>query len=126
LGKIADIPTDERARERAEKLIANAGHQKTHSAPLGEMVFRKPRLSGYLYFLLFFGVFCMALYGLIYNWTSLHTAARPLTGFSVGIGMFLSLIPLGLAVRQLRYTVRISDDELTITDLTTRTEIADA
>jgi hypothetical protein len=111
---------DERVRERAEKLIAKAGHQKTHSAPLGEMVFRKPRLSGYLILLLFFWVFCIALYGLIYNWISLHTAARPVTGFSAGMVLLASLALLAMAVRQFRYSACVSDDELTITDLTTR------
>jgi hypothetical protein len=111
---------DKSARDSAQKLIANAGHHKTDSAGSGEVLFRKARLPGYLLLLLFLCVFGIAAYSLIYNWGSLHTAARPLTGFSASMGILISLLPLAMAIRELRYTVRVSEDELVISDLTTK------
>jgi hypothetical protein len=111
---------DRGVRTDAEKLIAEAGHGATRSAPNGDVVFRKPRLFGYLFFLLFLLILCAALYGLWFNLGSLNSAGLPFTGVSAGIVILISLIPLAMAVRQWRYTVRVSDNELAISTFTTK------
>jgi hypothetical protein len=113
---------DKGVRRDAAKLIADAGQSTiARSALNGEVVFRKPRLFGFLFFLLFLLILCAALDGLRFNLGSLNSAGRPFTGFSAGIGILISLVPLAMAVRQWRYTVRVSDNELAISTFTTRT-----
>lgn len=109
---------DRNVRRDADKLVADALHS---SAPSGEVVFRKSRLFGFLLFMLFLLFLGAALYGLRFNLGSLNSADRPFTGFSAGIVILISLIPLAMAVWQWRYTVRVSDDELAISTFTTRT-----
>jgi hypothetical protein len=105
----------------AEKLIADAGHRTTRSAPSGEVIFRKPKLFGLLLFILFLLFLCATLYGLRFNLGSMNRAGRPFTGFSAGIGILISLVPLAMAFWQWKYRVRVSDKELAISSFTTRT-----
>ena len=112
---------DRGVRRDAEKLIADAGHSATGPAGSGEHVFRKSRLLGFLFFLLFLLILSAALYGLWFNLGSLNKAGRPFTGFSAGIEVLISLVPLALAVWQWRYAVRVSDKDLAISSFTTRT-----
>jgi hypothetical protein len=112
---------DRGVRRDAAKLIADAGHSATGSALNKEFVFRKPRLFGFLFFLLFLLILGAALYGLRFNLGSLNRAGRPFTEFSAGIEILISLVPLAIAVRQWKYTVCVSDKELAIATFTTRT-----
>jgi hypothetical protein len=61
----------------------------------GEIVFRKPRMLG---------------------WWSLHTPAGRLKGLLSGFLVLIALSPLFRGINELRYTVRISPDVLTIAD----------
>lgn len=112
---------DSGVRRDAERLIAEAGRAAIRAAPSGEVVFRKPRLFGFVLFVLFLLFLCVALYGLRFNLGSLNGAGRPFTSFSAAVVILISLVPLVMAVRQWRYTVRLSDDELTISAFITRT-----
>jgi len=112
---------DRRVRRDAEKLIADAGHSAFGSSRGEDVVFRKSRLFGFLLFLLFLLILSAALYGLRFELGSLNKAGRPFTGFSAGIEILISLVPLALAVWQWRYAVRVSDKELVISSFTTRT-----
>lgn len=111
---------DRGVRRDAEKLIAGAEHSATGPARSGEHVFRKSKRLGFLFFLLFLLILCAAIYGLRFNLGSLNRAGRPFTGFSAGIEILISLVPLALAVWQWTYTVRVTDNELAISSLTTR------
>lgn len=112
---------DRSVRKDAEKLIADAGHSAIRTACNAEVVFRKPRLFGFLLFMLFLLFLSAALYGLRFNFGSMKSAGLPFTGFSAGIAILLSLVPLAMAVWQWRYSVRVSDKELAISTFTTRT-----
>jgi hypothetical protein len=49
------------------------------------------------------------------------SAGRPFTGLAAGIEILISLVPLAMAVWQWKYSLRLSDKELTISTFTTRT-----
>lgn len=122
LGSVMYVAQRNRSvRRDAEKLIAGAGHSTTRSATNGEVVFRKPRLFGFLLFMLFLLFLCAALYGLRFEFGSMNSAGLPFTGVSAGIGILISLVPLAMAVWQWKYSVRVSDKELAISTFTTRT-----
>lgn len=110
---------DKGVRRDAAKVIADAGRIGTDSRLSGEVVFRKPRLFGFLFFLLFLLIISAALYGLRFNSGSLNSAGRPFTGLSAGLVILISLIPLAMAIRQWKYTVRVSDRELAISTFAT-------
>jgi hypothetical protein len=71
--------------------------------------------------ILFFVAMCwLAAYSLIHNWDSLHTTAGRQKGFLAGFLVLIASSPLIRGIRDLRYTARISPDELIISDRTTR------
>jgi hypothetical protein len=112
---------EEKLRASAQRLIDEAAQGKLHSAPSGEVVFRKPKFPGYVFLVLFVVVFLVVRISLIYSDNAFYTAVRPMTATQVSQLVLLSLLPLSFAIRQFRYRVRVSQDELTISDLTTKT-----
>jgi hypothetical protein len=72
---------DRGVRRDAEKLIAGAGHSATGPARSGEHVFRKSKLRGFLFFLLFLLILCAAIYSLRFNLDSLNRVGRSFSGF---------------------------------------------
>jgi hypothetical protein len=99
----------EKVRAKAQELIANP----VRLPPGGEREFRKPKLFGYMLILFFIGILCMAAYSVIHSPGLLRV---------VGAGMvvLLAIGALVMGIRSLRYCVRVSNDELTISDFTTR------
>jgi len=108
------VKSEQRTIDSAQKLIADPGH-----LPSGQVVFRKPRLTGYLLSLVSFLVLFAVLTSLIYGSGSLHFAVRPL-GLSTGLAILISLVPIIMVVKEFRYTIRVTDDELVISDFTTK------
>jgi hypothetical protein len=86
----------------------------------GEIVFRKPRVLGYTLIVFFVAMCCMAAYSLIHSGDSLHTTAARQKGFLAGFLVLIASSPLIRGIRDLRYTVRVSPDEVIISDRTTR------
>jgi len=99
----------EKVRAKAQEMIANP----VRLPPGGERVFRRPRLFGYMLILLFIGILGMAAYSVIHSPGLLRIV-------SAGIVVLLAISPLVMGIRSLRYSVRVSNDELTISDLTTK------
>ena len=97
--------------QRAQELIANPPQLPAS----GDLVFHKPELSGYMLILLFISIFGMATYSVIHSRGLLH-----IEGLRAGIVVLITLYPLAMGIRSLRYTVRVSPDELTIFDLAIR------
>ena len=98
--------------ESAQRLIANP---ERHMPPGGDVVFRKPRLSGLMLILLFLWILGLAVYSVVHSRGLLH-----IEGIRAGIVVLIGLYPLAMGIRSLRYKVRVSNDELTISDLTSR------
>jgi hypothetical protein len=99
----------EKVRAKAQELIANP----VRLPPGGERVFRKPKLSGYMLILLFICILGMAAYSVIRSQGLLRIEGA-------GIVVLLAIAPLVMGIRSLRYSVRVSNVELTISDLTTK------
>jgi hypothetical protein len=106
---VLSVRDAEKVRAKAQELIANP----VRLPPGGERVFRKPKLFGYMLILFFIGILGMATYSVIHS-TGL---AR---GVGAGVVVLLAISPLVMGIRSLRYSVRVSNDELTISDLTTK------
>jgi len=85
-----------------------------------EIVFRKPRALGGMLILSFVVICCLATYSLIHNWGSMHTTLDRLKGFFAGVLVLIAVDPLIRGIRDLRYRVRVSTDELVISDRTTK------
>jgi hypothetical protein len=99
----------EKVRAKAQELIANP----VLLPPGGERVFRKPKLFGYMLILLFIFILGMAAYSVIHSPGLLRIV-------STGVVVLVAVSPLVMGIRSLRYSVRVSNDELTISDLTTK------
>lgn len=100
----------EKVRAQAQGLIANP----VRLPPGGERVFRKPKLFGFMLILLFIGILGMAAY-------SVSHSPGVLRIVSAGIVVLLAISPLVMGIRSLRYSVRVSNNELTISDFSTKT-----
>jgi hypothetical protein len=112
---------DMRVRRNAEKLIEDAGHNADDSTLDGDVIFRKTRVSGFLFFLFFLLILSAAIYGLKFDLGSLNRAGKPFTALSAYIEILFSAVPLAIAVRQWIYKVSVSDRGLAISAFTTRT-----
>jgi hypothetical protein len=106
---VLSVRDAEKVRAKAQELIANP----VRLPPGGERVFRKPKLFGYMLILFFIGILGMATYSVIHS-TGL------VRGLGAGVVVLLAISPLVMGVRSLRYSVRVSNNELTISDLTTK------
>jgi hypothetical protein len=102
---------DQLSVQRAQALIANPPKMPDR----GEIVFRKPKAAGYMLILLFIFILCLATYSVVHSPGLLH-----IEGIRAGIVVLIGLYPLAMGIRSLRYEVRVSNDELTMSDLTTR------
>jgi hypothetical protein len=91
----------------------------------GNVIFRKTRVSGFLFFLFFLLILSAAIYGLKFDLGSLNRAGKPFTAVSAYIEMLISAVPLAIAVRQWIYKVSVSDRGLAISAFTTRTVVFD-
>ena len=100
----------EKVRAKAQELIANP----VRLPPGGERVFRKPKLFGFMLILLFIGILGMAAYSVSHS----PGLSRIV---SAGIVVLLAISPLVIGIRSLRYSVRVSNNELTISNFTTKT-----
>lgn len=100
-----------KAQRLQEELIANP----PQLPPNGEMVFRKPKLFGYMLIFLFVGICAMAVYGVIHSGGVLN-----ITGLRAATVILIGLYPLAMGIRSLRYAVRVSTDELILSDSTTK------
>jgi hypothetical protein len=106
---VLSVRDAEKVRAKAQELIANP----VRLPPGGERVFRKPKLFGYMLILFFIGILGMAAYSVIHS-----TGLVRVVG--AGVVVLLAISPLVMGIRSLRYSVRVSNDELTISDLTTK------
>jgi hypothetical protein len=108
------VKGEQRTIDSAQKLIANPEHLQS-----GQVTFRKHRLAGYLLSLVSLLVLFAVLTSLIYSSGSFHFAVRPL-GFSTGLVILILLVPIIMTVKEFRYTICVTDDELVISDFTTK------
>jgi hypothetical protein len=99
----------EKVRAKAQELLASP----VRLPPGAERVFRKPKLFGYMLILLFIFILGMAAYSVSHSRSLLRIEGA-------GIVVLLAISPLVMGIRSLRYSVRVSNDELTISDLTTK------
>jgi hypothetical protein len=104
----------QKTMDTAQRLIENPAHDSG-----GEIVFHKPRATGYTLILFFVAMCCLAAYGLIYNWRSLQTAAGLQKGSFAVFLVLVALSPLIRGIKDSSYAVRISPDELIIPNRTT-------
>jgi hypothetical protein len=102
---------DQLTVQRAQELIANPPKLPAS----GEMIFRKPKLAGYMLILLFVFVAGMATYSVIHG-----RGLLDIERLRAGIIVLIALYPLAMGIRSLRYKVRVSNDELIISDLATK------
>jgi hypothetical protein len=109
---VRDAQRQHRKAERSqEELIAKPPQLPRN----GELVFRKPKLFGYALIFLFVSFCAMAVYSVIHNGRVLNIA-----GLRAGTVVLIGLYPLAIGMRSLRYAVRVSTDELLISDFTTK------
>ena len=85
-----------------------------------EIVLRKPRVLGCMLTVSFVVICCLATYSLAHNWGAMHTTLDRLKGFFAGVLVLIAVDPLISGIRDLRFRVRVSTEELVISDRTTK------
>jgi hypothetical protein len=112
---VHQLRSEQKTIDTARRLIQDPAQDNG-----AEIVFRKPRVLGYMLIVFFVAMCCLAAYSVIHNWGTSHTTADRLKGLFAGFLVLIALNPLIRGVRDLRYTIRISPDELIVSDRTTR------
>ena len=109
-----------RIRDNAKFLLNSSNPDSNINSASEAVFFRKRKLTSLLFFGIFLVMLSSAIYGLRFNLGSLNKSGQPFTASTAFIEIFMSLIPLIIAIRQWIYKIYVSPSGLIISVLKTK------